>query len=183
MDPDYSYSSDSSTSDSDADFLDDDLKSEVQDRRRGLRRPAREPEEYDFELELRKKLLSGLEYVVHQCSAPGRLLHFSLDLETDSSLDRSGVLDDATLDWRGLALSKQSLRSLHYSWRYPASIDGLVSYKSLITCLGFMSLILTSHLRLPSRGILSSPFRTCRWRWNYQSVPRASTTGPPYFFP
>lgn len=100
-----------------------------------------------------------------QCSAPGRLLHFSLDLETDSSLDRSGVLDDAALDWRGLALSKQSLRSLHYSWRYPTSINGLVSYKLLNTCHGFASLTLTSHLRPLSLGILSSPFRTCRWRW------------------
>lgn len=129
VDPDYSYTSDSSTSDSDADFYDDDLESEVQDLRKGSRSSVQEPEVSDLELELRKKLLCDLEYVVYQCSAPGGLLHFSLDLDTDSSLDRSGVLDGATLDWRGLALSKQSLRSLHYSWRYPTSINGLVSYK------------------------------------------------------
>lgn len=127
-DSDYTYSSDSSSSDSDADFRDG-LESEAEYLRSGSRTSAPESKEYDLERELRVKLLCDLEYVVHQCSAPGGLLHFSLDLDTDSSLDRSGVLDGATLDWRGLALSKQSLRSLHYSWRYPTSINGLVSYK------------------------------------------------------
>lgn len=71
---------------------------------------------------LRKKFLSDIEYVAHQCAVHGNLTHFSCDLKSNFPLLSVWKMDDLQLP-KSLLICNGTIRSFHYSMICPSDFN------------------------------------------------------------
>lgn len=71
---------------------------------------------------LRKKFLSDIEYVAHQCAVHSNLTHFSCDLKSNFPLLSVWKMDDLQLP-KSLLMCNGTIRSFHYSMICPSDFN------------------------------------------------------------
>lgn len=91
----------------------------------------------DDVVDLRKRILSDLEFVIYQCCEHGKLTHFSWNLQAIDDLYPYWI-SNALRSWNDVAMSKTSLQTVQFIVQGGYNKRSLIPFENALVCRPFL---------------------------------------------